>query len=126
MPWLFPQSVLEIPRDLSVSVREEHDVQRPHQTKHKRAFVCRDTAGITPPIHGHPSNGLGTGDDPDRPHSCTQTVGNPRAVVLEIVPGPPGNLIPGIRENTVLQSRFTDLWDFILSRKLAPLQFPLE
>jgi len=107
-------------------MREEHDVQSPHQAEHKRAFVRRDTVGITPPIHGHPADGLGAGNNPDRPHACTQTVGNPGTVVLEIVPGPPGYLIPGIRENTVLQSRFTDLWDFILSRELAPFQFPLE
>lgn len=46
--------------------------------------------------------------------------------MLEFMPCPPGDFVPGIGKDPVLQSRFPDFGEFILPGKGAPFQFPLE
>lgn len=46
--------------------------------------------------------------------------------MLEFMPRPPGDFVPGIGKDPVLQSRFPDFGEFILPDKGSPFQFPLE
>lgn len=46
--------------------------------------------------------------------------------MLEFMPRPPGDFVPGIGKDPVLQGRFPEFGEFILPGIGAPFQFPLE
>lgn len=46
--------------------------------------------------------------------------------MLELMPRPPGNFIPRIRKDPVLQGRFPNIRMLVFAGEGAPLQFPLE